>query len=83
MGSIIHFHDPELIIIGYLLKRRGKKVIYYVHEDYMMSIKQKNCLPYFVCNPLTIIICFVEKELSKLFDVVIAEKYYIEFLING
>lgn len=82
-ADLYHFHDPKLITIRWLMKRRGKKVVYDVHEDNVTSIKQKNYLPSFVRNSLVIIIDLVEKVSSQLFDVVIAEKYYIERFNRG
>ena len=43
-ASVYHFHDPELIPLGLLLKLLGKKVIYDIHEDYVTSIKIKEYL---------------------------------------
>jgi glycosyltransferase involved in cell wall biosynthesis len=44
-ADIYHFHDPELLSYGLRLKKRGKKVIYDVHEDYYQTILVKTWLP--------------------------------------
>ncbi len=43
-ADIYHFHDPELIPVGKALKKRGKAIIYDVHEDYYESIKLKKVI---------------------------------------
>jgi glycosyltransferase involved in cell wall biosynthesis len=44
-SQIFHFHDPELLPIGIVLKLLGKKVIYDAHEDYPQLMKVKDWIP--------------------------------------
>ena len=82
-ADIYHFHDPELLPIGWLLKNKRNIVIYDIHEDYVTSILQKQ----YLIKPLRKIIALMYKLIEKLFakkmDLCLAEKYYQEIYPRG
>ena len=82
-ADVYHFHDPELLPIGWLLKNKGNVVIYDIHEDYVTSILQKQ----YLIKPLRKIVAFIYKWIEKFFsrkmDLCLAEKYYQEIYPRG
>lgn len=44
-ASIVHFHDPELLFVGLILRALGRSVIYDVHENYKESIRIRHWIP--------------------------------------
>jgi len=72
-SDIYHFHDPDLLHVGMLLKYLTKaKVIYDVHEDYPKAILTKNWLLSIARKPVSHIFNFVEKLSSCWLDYIIA-----------
>lgn len=82
-ADIYHFHDPELIPVGWTLKRRGNPVIYDVHEDYQTSIRQKRYLPPWSRALVSAIWSKFELVSTRSFALVLAEKYYRQRFPNG
>ncbi|HHX67471.1 MAG TPA: glycosyltransferase family 4 protein, partial [Gallicola sp.] len=70
-ADLYHFHDPELIFVGWLLKKKGKKVIYDVHEDVSKDIINK----YWIWKPVRILVAkitgYIEKSISLKLDGII------------
>ena len=77
-ADIYHFHDPELIPIGLLLKLKGKKVVYDVHENYVTAIKQNLSLGKFVRWLISWIYGPFENLATCCFEIILAERYYQE-----
>jgi len=70
-ADVYHFHDPELMIVGLLLKLYRKKVIWDVHEHYPNSILDK----FWIAAPLRRCISrsfdLFERAVVRFFDYVI------------
>lgn len=70
--DVIHFHDPELIPTGLLLKIfTNKKVVYDVHEDYPSQMLTKFYLPGYIRKPLHWTMKILEWLSGKVFDHII------------
>jgi glycosyltransferase involved in cell wall biosynthesis len=75
-ADIYHFHDPELIVSGFLLKLTGKKVIYDIHEDYITAITDRNYIHPVLARLFSKIYHAIEKILTIGTEKIIAERYY-------
>jgi len=71
-ADIYHFHDPELIPVGLLLRARGKNVIYDIHEDMGKEILSKHYLPKWSRGLLSRIIAGIEDIASGRFSALVA-----------
>ena len=83
-ADIYHIHDPDLLLIAYLIKSlTHSKVIYDVHENYSEVIKSRSWLPVF-CRPF-LSRCFArfEKRIAKTLDGIVAVTEDIQQLFDG
>jgi len=71
-ADIYHFHDPELMPVGVLLKVFTRaKVIYDVHEDYSKQILSKPYIPKIARKGIAFLIRLMEVISSRFFDGII------------
>ena len=65
-ADLYHFHDPELLPVGFLLKLlSGAKVIYDVHEDVPRQIIGKHWIPGFLRRPVAGVFSVIEKVCAQ------------------
>lgn len=71
-ADVYHFHDPELLLAGVLLKLHGKKVIYDVHEAFAEKLRSKPWIPRLLRPLAAWTFAFFEGMAARCFDHVIA-----------
>jgi glycosyltransferase involved in cell wall biosynthesis len=71
-GDIYHFHDPELIPVGVVLKLRRKRVIYDVHESVSKQIRSKFWIPARLRGSVADIYRLLERGAAGVFDGIVA-----------
>jgi glycosyltransferase involved in cell wall biosynthesis len=70
-ADVYHFHDPELIFVGLLLKNKGKKVIYDVHEDVPKQVLSKHWIPKYLRKLIGATIEVIERYASMRFTAIV------------
>ena len=66
-----HFHDPEFLIYGLLLKLKGKKIIYDVHEDLPRQVMSKGYIYPIFRKPISSLVAYLEKLIARRLTAVI------------
>lgn len=70
--DVCHFHDPELLPVGLVLRMLSKHVVYDVHEDYPEQILAKGYIPLRLRRAIAGTFNAVEKWAAARFDAVVA-----------
>jgi glycosyltransferase involved in cell wall biosynthesis len=71
-ADIYHFHDPELIPVGLLLRAAGKTVVYDIHEDVPRTISYKPYIPKFLRAPVSHVAELIENWAGGRFSGLVA-----------
>ncbi len=67
-ADVYHFHDPELIPVGLILKARGKSVVYDIHEDTPKVLLARYYLPSFLKRVLGWLVERAENTTARVFS---------------
>ena len=70
-ADLYHFHDPELLPVGLILKARGKRVVYDAHEDVPKQVRAKPYLAPSVRRVLPPLVNLIEQGIARTLDGVV------------
>lgn len=76
-ADIYHFHDPELLPYGYLLKRKGKVAIYDAHEDVPKQILGKHWINPYLRKTISVLFRVYENFICKRLSAVVTATPHI------
>jgi len=76
-ADIIHFHDPELLPVGYLLKCNKQHVIYDSHEDFPRQVLSKHWIHPVLRKTVSILFELFENFVARRLDAVICATPFI------
>lgn len=71
-ADVYHFHDPELIPVGLLLRLRGKRVVYDIHEDLPRCMPYKPYLPKWLGRQAASVVEILENGACRFFSGLVA-----------
>jgi len=71
-ADICHFHDPELIPVGIVLKLLGKRVVYDAHEDVPRQMQYKYWIPALLRPLLARLSAGLEWSAARILDRIVA-----------
>lgn len=69
--NIYHIHDPELILCGLWLKRKGKHVIFDAHEDLPLQIMAKHYIPAWLRKSAARWVAWLQHRWLRRYDAVV------------
>ena len=70
-ADIIHFHDPELLPVGFLLKNGKRRVVYDSHEDVPRQILSKHWIHPVLRKTVSVLVEALENYVAKRLDTVV------------
>ncbi len=71
-AKVYHFHDPELIPVGLVLRLLGRRVIYDVHEDLPRQVLSKPWIPRVLRGLTSRLVAGVEWMGASMFNGIVA-----------
>ncbi len=69
--EVYHLHDPELLPYALKLKKKGKKVVFDSHEDFVNNIKEKPYLNKHVASAISVGFDILQKHVVARLDALI------------